>query len=156
MRFALLAAASLAAAPALATDLDDLAKWANGTWKCRARAGDDVYNFTLKFAWNLDKKWLVARLDGKAAKGKERVRSVNLYGWDAGQSRVVSLFLNNQGARGESTSPGWSQDSLVFSGTVELGGHRTETTTTVTRRGKREMAMVARTGGFAAETTCRK
>ena len=154
MRFALLAAATLAAAPALATDLDDLAKWAAGTWKCRARAGDDVYNFTLKFTWDLDKKWLTARLDGKAAKGKERVRSVNVYGWDGGH--VVSLFLNNQGARGVSTSPGWSQDSHVFSGTVEMAGHRTETTTTVTRRGKRNMAMVARTGGFAAETTCRK
>jgi hypothetical protein len=154
MRLALLAAATLAAAPALATDLDDLAKWANGTWKCRARAGDDVYNFSLKFAWSLDKKWLVARLDGKAAKGKERVRSVNVYGWDG--DHVVSMFLNNQGARGVSTSPGWSQDSLVFTGTVDLDGHQTQTTTTVTRRGKREMAMVARTGGFAADTTCRK
>ena len=154
MRFALLAAASLCAAPALANDLDDLAKWAAGTWKCRAQAGADVYNFTLKFGWDLDKKWLVARLDGKAAKGKERVRSVNLYGWDG--SRVVSMFLNNQGASGVATASGWSENSLVFTGTVELGGHKTESTTTVTRRGKREMGMAARTGGFAAETTCRK
>ncbi len=149
-------AASLAAAPARAagSDLDDLARWAAGTWRCQSRAGAEAYTFTLAFSWDLDKKWLVARLDGRAKGRNEKVRSVNVYGWDGTQ--LVSTFMNNQGARGTSTSPGWDGDRLVFSGTVDIAGYHTATTSTLTRRGKRELVLSARTGSFAAETTCKK
>lgn len=152
----MLLVASLAAAPALGAekDLADLGRWAAGTWRCQARAGDAAYTFSLAFAWDLDKKWLVARLDGRARKGKERVRSLNVYGWDG--DKLTSTFVNNQGARGTATSPGWDGDRLVFTGTVDIDRFHTTSTTTLVRRGKRELALSARTGGFAAETTCKK
>src|SRR5262249_49002755 len=85
---------------------------------------------------------------------EDRVRSVNVYGWDGNQ--LTSLFVNNQGARGMSTSPGWDGARLVFSGTVDIAGYHTATTSTLTRRGKRELVLSARTGDFAAETSCKK
>src|SRR5262249_28476507 len=177
MRFPIFVAAGLAVAPALAagSDLDDLGRWAAGTWRCRSQAGDQAYTFTLAFSWQLDKQVGGARLAGRAARGggargggrgrpggggqrsdtargargsegddEDRVRSVNVYGWDGNQ--LTSLFVNNQGARGMSTSPGWDGDRLVFSGTVDIAGYHTATTSTLTRRGRARLRRPRRTG----------
>src|SRR5262249_57388547 len=85
---------------------------------------------------------------------EDRVRSVNVYGWDGNQ--LTSLFVNNQGARGMSTSPGWDGDRLGFSGTVDIAGYHTATTSTLTRRGRARLRRPRRTGDFAAETSCKK
>ncbi len=153
-----------------AEELASLSKFYVGTWHCEGKSTPapglgKTFNSKGNVTWalTLDGFWLGATSEGEkvpgmplptVSKGETRVT------YDRTTKSFVSIGVNNRGSWGTSTSKGWEGDKLSWSGTTS-GLMKTETRTTITKKGDTEYQVLAERmeGGkwvTGAEETCKK
>src|SRR5678815_2905900 len=108
--------------PAELKELDGMV----GNWKCTGKGtmmGQPMETTgTYKAAWDLDKNWVVAHLEGKAKGMPGAHKEVSYYGYDPGSKMFVTMSADNMGGFSMAKSKGWEGDKQEWTGKATMMG----------------------------------
>ena len=131
-----------------------------GTWKCEGKMNMGGKEMTMKsqakFAWDMDKYWMVANFTSPKAKDMPAYKGMGFYGYDAANKQFVSYHFDNMGGSGMATSKGKSGTGWEWAGKGYMMGQAMETKTTITEVSPKEVKISSSAGGMTEEMTCKK
>ena len=135
-----------------------------GTWKCEGKmnmgGGEISMKSTAKFAWDLDKFWMVGKFESAKTKGMPQFRGTAYYGYDPTTKQYVELMVDNMGGWGRGTSKGREGDKEEWTGKGMMMGKEMEFKTTITYKGDKEVQISDSMGtapeAMTSEMTCKK
>jgi hypothetical protein len=160
------------AAPKPPAEVEAMAKFMGGTWKCNGTAFANAMNPTehkytskMQAKLDLDKYWITSRYEEK--KTKEHTMAFKMQGYmtyDASQKKWVSMGVDNMGGWMMSTSAGMVGDKMESMGEATVPGMgKMGLKETVTKKSEKEInwAIEFQMGGKGpwvkgAEAICKK
>jgi len=157
-----------AAAPAMPVAKPDPAldqyKEMAGTWRCEGKmtmGGQEIpMKSTAKFAWDLDKFWMVGKFESAKTKGMPQYKGTAYFGYDPSAKMYVQLSVDNMGGWGKATSKGREGDKEEWTGKASMGGKEMDVKSTITHKSDKEVAISDTMGagpeGMSSEMTCKK
>jgi hypothetical protein len=130
-------------------------KYFLGTWRCKgnlyAMPGrpEGPFTATIKIKPELDGHWAsVTYVQRKTKQNPTPVNALFWYGYDAKNKKYVSTYLNNYGARGHMTNPGWQGDKWIDTGYVmDRFGEKMPMRMTSTKLGKNKIKVLLEVKG---------
>lgn len=148
------AAAAQGAPPPPAEELTAVGKWFEGNWKCAGKRlashmGPEAPTkgkYTSKA--DLNGYWLSMRYEEQKAKDNPKPYvSALTVGWDPSKKQLVRTDIDGMGGITHSTSPGWSGDTMVFSGEAMMGPQKAAWKHTITKKGDKEFTSAVEMAG---------
>ena len=131
---------SPAAAPRPARELSQL-KFFEGDWTCTGRAfaspmeSEHPTRATVHIKNQLAGFWYHVHYQEQKTKDNPTPYEVMaLWGYDSSAGQFVAGSVDSMGGYGKSTSTGWSNDNLVFTGEMNGGGKKTPSRDTFTKK----------------------
>lgn len=122
-----------------AAELSQL-KYLEGDWTCTGKAfatpmsAEHPTRGHAHIKSELGGFWDHARYqEDKTAENPSPYEVEALWGYDAAARTFVAGSVDNMGAYGKSTSPGWSSDTFVFTGEMNMEGRKVPARDTFTR-----------------------
>jgi len=108
-----------------------------GTWKCSGTVnvmGKEMKTeSTMKYAWDMDKFWMVGNGLEKKQKGMPQYKSHDMIGFDAGKKEFVRMGVDNMGAMSMASTKGWNGDKMEWAGMAKMNGQDMKLMETVTK-----------------------
>ena len=138
----------------------DQYNYMTGTWTCEAKGTVEGKELRVKStstaAWDLDRSWVVARCEGRAAEMPGVHRCLSVYGYDPTSRMFISNGYDNMGDWTTSRSRGWEGDRQEWIGKSMVMGKEVDSRATVTRKGDRMFTVQGTEGNDKFESTCTK
>jgi Protein of unknown function (DUF1579)/THAP4-like, heme-binding beta-barrel domain len=135
-----------------------------GTWKCEGKmmmGGKEMaWKATAKFAWDLDKFWVVASMDTAKTKDMPAHKGRGYYGYDPATKQYTQMMVDNMGGWSMATSKGQNGQSMEWMGKASMMGQTMDLKSTVTYTSPKEVTIKGTMGQGASamtdEMTCKK
>jgi hypothetical protein len=115
------------AAPSLGLDqlVFFLGRWqGKGTFFATPWWSEKPIEMTTEVTRELGSTWYVTRTAERAsADNPNPLTALYIWGYDAAAQQFVASWFDSRGGRATQTSPGWADDTLIFSGEMTAGGY---------------------------------
>ena len=83
-------------------------------------------------------RWYVFRTTEHAtAANPDPLQAMYIWGYDEAAHHFVAAWVDSNGGRAAQTSPGWTNDTLVFTGEITIGGRTVPLRDTFVKQGPR-------------------
>jgi len=154
---------SAPAAPPAPVEIDQLKPFFGGTTECNGKdfaspaSPEHATRVTLTGKRELDGFWYVVQgAEEKTAVNPTPLKFTNVFGYDPGRKKFVSISIDNLGGHFMETADTVSADKVVFTGTYTLNGTDYNLRETYTPTGHVDEVQVGGDWKKTDEETCQK
>jgi uncharacterized protein DUF1579 len=123
-------------------------KFFDGSWSCAGEGVMEPGGPTMKMDSSVQSTtglggfWQTGTVKGSPMGGMPPFEGMFHMTWDPAAKQYLMLWVDNMGGRSESRSPGWSGDTLVFTGDGQMGDQKMGMRDTFTRKADGSMSHV--------------